>query len=281
MSEKEQQPAPGSRLSCILHIRGLSATRIILWLLAITIASFVIGFALLAVSGDLPLSSDTTHAPFRHTGLAPPNTTSIPSEGATGGDVKITLGAGDLTLQGDSPDNALMEATVFSTAAEWQPELVQTVNGSRKTVTLTEKGHRGKEWFAVDSPNSWEIRMNDRIPVRLDVNVGAGDSDLTLGSLNLETLAVHTGAGDTTVDLSGYHGGRFDAVVKNGVGDLTLRIPKESNTRILVHHGVGDVTGNGFTGNDGTFTTTRFNSSLAVNEITLNQGVGSIILEAV
>jgi hypothetical protein len=279
MSVKEQQPDPASCLSCHLHIRGISATRVILWLLAITIASFAIGFCLLAVSGDLPLSS--THAPFRHGGLTTPNTTTIASEGATGGDVTITLGAGDLTLQGDAPENALMEATVFSTAAEWRPELIQTVNGSRKTVTLTEKGHRGKEWFAVDSPNSWEIRVNDRMPVRLDVNVGAGDSDLTLGSLNLETLAVHTGAGDTTIDLTGYHGGRFDAVVKNGVGDLTLRIPKASNTRILVHHGVGDVAVSGFAGNDGKFTTAGFNSSLAVNEITLNQGVGSIILEAV
>jgi len=264
-----------------MNLRGISATRIILWLVAITIVSFAIGFGILALNGGSSPSGDHPFTPFRNNALLTPNTTIIPLDGATAGDVKLTLGAGDLTLRGGAPDTALMEATVFNEAGIWQPELAQEVNNAQKFVTITEKGHTGKTWFAVDSPNRWEIRLSDTVPIRLEENVGAGDNTLRLGTLNLETLAVHTGAGDTIVDLSGYHGGRFDATIKTGVGDLRLRIPQTSNTRIVVHQGIGDINEDGFIRHDDTYITAGFNSSIAVNQITLNQGVGSITLEAV
>jgi hypothetical protein len=205
----------------------------------------------------------------------------IPLDGATKGDVKITIGAGELSLQGGAPATALMEATVFSTAAVWQPDLVQSINGSIKSVTMNEKGHKGKEWFAIDSPNRWEISLTDQVPLRLDVNVGAGDNLLDLGTLNLETLDVHTGAGDTIIDLGGYRGKRYDALIKCGVGDLTLRVPRDSNTRIRVHNGIGDIDNHGFVQDGDQFVTAVFNSSRAVNEITLSQGIGSLSLEAI
>ncbi|MDD1693928.1 MAG: toast rack family protein [Methanoregula sp.] len=283
MSNEGQKPGQSACIPCSLHIRGISATRIILWLVAITIVSFVIGFGILALSGGFPPVSDHTLSPFRQTSpLSSNNITTFSLDNATAGDVELTLGAGGLSLQGGTPENVLMETTVFSKAAEWQPDIVQTTNASRKSVTITDKGHKGKEWFSVDSPNRWEIGLNDNVPVRLDVNVGAGDTTLNLGTLNIETLAVHTGAGDTTVDLAGYHGGRFDAGIKNGIGDITLRIPRESNMRVLVHsHGIGDITNHGLVQSDGSFVTEGFNSSLAVTEIIVNQGIGSISIEAV
>ena len=92
---------------------------------------------------------------------------------------------------------------------------------------------------------------------------------------------MNTGAGDTTIDLTGYHGGRFDAVIHNGVGDLTLRLPRESNTRILLHQGVGDIDTSGIVQKDDYYITAGFNPALPANEITMTQGVGSIQLEAV
>jgi len=98
--------------------------------------------------------------------------------------------------------------------------------------------------------------MTDAVPLDLDVNVGAGDSRLDLGALNLSTLTVKNGAGDARIDLAGYHGGRFDANIENGVGDLTLRLPKDSSTRIEVQNGVGDIEDSGLIRENGSFTTT-------------------------
>jgi hypothetical protein len=125
------------------------------------------------------------------------------------------------------------------------------------------------------------VRLSDAVPVALIVNVGAGDSVLTLGTTNLTSLTVNNGAGDTTIDLAGYHGGQFNALVHNGVGDFTLRVDKNSNTRILVHHGVGDITTRGIVQTNEHYLTAGFNPALPVSEITVTQGVGSIQLEAV
>jgi hypothetical protein len=266
---------------CNMNLSGLTITRVILWLMAIAIVSFVIGFGILAISGELPSGSGNKASPFRHPAMLVPNTTTIMLDGASTGSVRITMGAGELSVHGGAPDTALMEATVFSKSAEWQPELEESVNGSQKSVFMTEKGHKGKEWFAVHSPNTWEILLNDRLPLNLEVNVGAGDSRLDLGSLNLASLIVNNGAGDTEIDLGRYRGGRFNAEIHNGVGDLTVRLPKSSNSRIAVHSGVGDVTSTGFEQRDEYYITPGYNPSLPVNDILLKQGVGSIILEAV
>jgi len=274
--ERQQQPAC---IHACLKIGGISAARIVLWLAAITIVSFVIGFGILALSGGFPPGPDESLSLFRHSAFYTPNTTEVPLDGAVAGDIALTLGAGELRVRGGAPDAVLIGTTVFSRAPEWQPELVQSINNSRKSVEITEKGHKGKEWFAVDSPNSWTVLVNEKVPVRLEVNVGAGDSTLDLRKITLESLTVNNGAGDTTVELGNYPDRRFDATIRNGVGDLTLRVPPESNTRIHAETGLGDITSNGFVQDGDSFVTAGFNPSLAFNEITLNQGVGSIILE--
>ena len=90
------------------------------------------------------------------------------------------------------------------------------------------------------------------------MELGAGDNSLELGSLNLASLTVSNGAGNTEIDLRHYRGGPYHAEIHNGVGDLTLRIDKNSNTRILLHQGVGDIDINGIEQKDEHYTTTRF-----------------------
>jgi hypothetical protein len=278
---KSREPCD-DKFACLvsrLNLSGLTGTKIILWLAAIAIASFVIGFGILAVSGNLPASSDTKASPFRHTSMLSPNTTTIPLEGATAGNIRVTLGAGELTLNGGAPSSALVAATVFSKAPEWQPEIVQSLNGSVKSVTITDKGFKGKEWFAVHSPNSWEILVNDQVPVNLTVNVGAGDNRLDLGTLNLDSLVVNTGAGDTEIDLGRTRAGPYHAEIHNGVGDLTIRVKKNSNTRVSLDHGVGDLSSKGFEQEHDILVTEGFDPALPTTEIFVKQGVGDITLE--
>lgn len=259
----------------------INPVRLVLWLAAITIVSFVIGFGILAVTEGFPSASGKDFSPFRNSGNPVPGITTVALDGAGSGTVTVTLGAGKLLVDGGAPAGSLMEATYFSKAPEWQPDLTKSMNGSVLQVNMIEKGHRAKEWFAVDSPNRWEIHMNEDIPLNLTLGVGAGESRIGLGNLNLNALSVNTGAGDTWIDLSGYHGNRFDTSIHNGIGDLSLRVPKNGNTKILVHSGVGDVTDSGLIHDNGSFITPGYNPALPVNTIRIEQGVGSISLEAV
>lgn len=259
---------------------NINPVRMVMWLVAITIVSFAIGFGILALSGGFPHAGEN-FSPFRNGAVSAPGITNISLDGAQLGEMKVTLGAGKLHLLGGAPPGAFMEATVFSKSPVWQPGFSQSLNASKLHVAMIDKGHKAKEWFAVDSPNRWEIRMTDAVPLHLDVDVGAGDSRLDLGALNLSTFAVKNGAGDARIDLAGYHGGRFDADIENGVGDLTLRVPKNSNTRIEVQTGVGDIVDSGLIRENGWFTTPGYSPSRPVNTIRITQGIGSISLEAV
>jgi len=264
-----------------LNLSGLTMTRVLLWLVAITIVSFVIGFGILAVSGELHPDAENKMSPFRQTAAFSPNTTTIPLGGAAAGIIGITMGAGDVTISGDAPAAALMESTVFSRVSDGQPEILSFVNGTEKTVTMIKKGNDNNKWFPDHTPNNWEIRVSETVPVDLNVELGAGDSRLELGSLKLDSLIVSNGAGDTEIDLRHYHGGPYHAEIHNGVGDLTLRIDQTSNTRILMHQGVGDIDTSGIVQTNENYTTPGFNPALPVNEITVTQGIGSIKLEAV
>lgn len=272
----------GDRLACsgfAMNLSGLTMTRVILWLVAITIVSLVIGFAILGLSGDLPSSPEKKTSPFRQTSLVTPNTTTIPLDGAATGRMTITMGAGEFSLRGGAGPGQLAEATVYSDAPGGQPEIHASVNGTEKSVTIITKSTRGKNWFA-GSPNRWEILVNDQVPVDLTLEIGAGHSELDLGGLNLTALSVSNGAGETVIDLTRTPGGPPRAEIHNGVGELTVRIDRQSNTRIAVHSGVGDVTAAGFEQNDEIYTTKGFDPALPVREISIAQGVGSIQLEA-
>ena len=62
-----------------LNLSGLTMTKVILWLVAITIVSFAIGFGILALSGDLASSSDSKVSPFRQYRFIPPEYDNDPS----------------------------------------------------------------------------------------------------------------------------------------------------------------------------------------------------------
>jgi hypothetical protein len=260
---------------------GTTPVRLVLWLVAIAIVSFAIGGSILLVSGDFSSGAAHPKSPFAHTASITSNTTDFPLDGARSGNISVTMGAGEITLTGGARDPVLMEASVFSQSPEWQPDFLSVLDNSTKTVRMTDKGHTGKAWFPMDSPNSWEIRLTDAVPVALDVKIGAGDCRLNLGTINLTSLTVHAGAGDTEIDFSRYHGGRFDAIIMQGIGDLSLRLPASGNTRIMLDQGVGDIAGSGYQMNNGAYVTPGFNPALPVNEITVKQGVGDVRLEMV
>ncbi|NMB79522.1 MAG: hypothetical protein GYA23_10575 [Methanomicrobiales archaeon] len=264
-----------------LNFDGLTGTKIILWLLAITIVSFAIGFGILALTGGFPPDSQNKDTPFRHSSMTAPNTTQFPRGDAASGKISITMGAGELSVDGGSPEGTIMEATIFDKAPEWQPRYFQTVSNSTAIIRMEDPGHKGKEWFAPHSPNSWDIRVADRVPVDLEIAVGAGHSSLSLGSLSLNSLTVSTGAGETDIDLTGYRGSAFTGSIDNGVGDLTIRVPRTSNMQVTVRQGVGDVTQHGFEQQHERYTTPGFDPALPASDLLINQGVGDITIEAV
>jgi hypothetical protein len=111
--------------------------------------------------------------------------------------------------------------------------------------------------------------------------VGAGNTDLQLGTLNLSRLTVNSGAGHTTVDLSGTPRQTLEATINGGVGNTIVRLPAATGVRVVATGGLGKVTANGFTVNGDTYTNDIYGKTPVTLNITVKLGVGNVSLEMV
>ena len=210
---------------------------------------------------------------------------------------EIDMGAGELDVAGGATD--LLEASFTYNVAELKPEV--DYSGSRLTVrTPSVDTGIASLWDAADYRNEWDLRLNDDVPMELQVNVGAGRTNLKLGSLSLTRLDVAGGAGEVLVDLSGsasltrldIAGGAGDltvdlsgawqtdlqASIAGGLGERILILPRDTGVRVKVELGVGSVDAAGLTREGEYYTNDAYGQSEATLDVELAGGVGGIEL---
>jgi hypothetical protein len=180
--------------------------------------------------------------------------------------VEIDMGAGELEVAGGAAE--LLEANFTYNVAELKPE-VDYSGGTLFVRTPSVETGIASLLDVTDYRYEWDLRLNDDVPTELDVNVGAGRTDLKLGSLSLTRLDVAGGAGEILVDLSGSDsltrldigGGAgaltvdltgvwqddLEATIGGGVGKRILILPRDTGVRVKVEVGVGGVDAAGLT----------------------------------
>jgi hypothetical protein len=169
-----------------------------------------------------------------------------PNTGITFAHVQLKMGAGELNLTGGADE--LMEAHFSYNVPAWKPE-VSYRPGYEVAQLMVRQGSTESAGLGGDARNVWDIRLNEEVPTDLVVEVGAGESDLDLDSLNLSgyeptDLTVQMGAGDTTVDLTGDYTQSFDASIKGGVGEATVMLPSRVGVRVNAQ-GLGKIDAKG------------------------------------
>jgi hypothetical protein len=180
--------------------------------------------------------------------------------------VEIDMGAGELDVAGGAAE--LLEADFTYNVAELKPE-VDYSGGTLSVRTPDVETGIASLLDITDYRYHWDLRLNDDVPMDLQVNVGAGRTDLKLGSLSLSRLDVGGGAGEILVDLSGsasltrldIAGGAgaltvdltgawqndLEASIGGGVGKRILILPRDTGVRVEVEVGVGGVDAAGLT----------------------------------
>jgi len=143
---------------------------------------------------------------------------SVSLGGATSVRAEINMGAGELSVTGGA--GGLLEADFIYNVAELKPEV--KYSGGTLTVQHPDtKSDFGSIWDLDDYRCEWDLRLNDDVAMDLSVKVGAGTTDLEIGSLSLTKLDVDAGAGEITVDVSGAVSlTRLDLDI--GAGNVTL-----------------------------------------------------------
>lgn len=265
-----------------LDFSKISASKVILWLAAIAIVSFFLGFVILAFTGGFSLGGDRSFVEAGNETMVETTRGNLEPGEARSAAVSITLGAGELTVSGGADKKYLMEYEVTTGNPEGRPVISYAAENLRGNLRISPAENKRATGFPFTMMNRWNIRLNDDIPLTLDINTGVGDSKLILGTLNLSSLRVKMGTGDQTIDFTGYSGHLQDSEITGGVGDLSVRVPKTMNSRIIVDSGVGDIRADGFIRKDGAYRVSGYPDALSgTTTIHVKQGVGSVTLEAV
>ena len=118
-------------------------------------------------------------------------------DGAKAQRVEIDMAAGKLVLSGGA--SKLLQADFSYNVAELEPQVVHS-RGTLIVRTPDVQTGVPSLWNLDDFRNEWDLHLNDSVPMKMHVVMGAGSANLKLGSLSLTRLDLDAGAGPVIVD---------------------------------------------------------------------------------
>lgn len=192
--------------------------------------------------------------------------------------VMLKMGVGHLQVTGGA--EALMNAHVTYNVADWKPTVTYAVGAGRGRLAIVQPSTDDMLHSTDNADNEWSVRLNDRVPMDLSINEGAGTNDLTLGGLSLTGLDVRVGAGESKVDLGGAWAHSFTATIHSGVGDLTVRLPDSVGVRVTADNGLGQVSAGNLHWNGDAYVNDAYGTSPVTIRVALQHGIGNVTLES-
>jgi hypothetical protein len=186
--------------------------------------------------------------------------------------VEIKMGAGELRVRGGSPK--LMEGD-FRFHGDRRPEVRYEPSPFRGRLYVFTPDSRRRR-FVGPHGEEWSLRLNEGVPMDIDVNLGAGQSELNLGSLNIRDLAVNIGAGELRLDLRGTPKRNMSVRVNGGVGEAIVHLPDTVGIRLEAHGGIGSINAFGLTRRGSYYQNDLYEKSSQTMDVRISGGIGSI-----
>ncbi len=202
------------------------------------------------------------------------DTKTVEAAGAESAEVNLKMGAGELRVSGGA--QALMEAEFTYRASRRPPEVDYYVSGGRGVLTVRHRRSGGP--FLGSSKNKWDVRLNGQIPVKLEVDLGAGESRLDLSEIDLRSLTIDMGVGEMKLDLRGRYEQDLDVSIDGGIGSATIYLPGSAGVRVRVDGGIGSVHAPDFTKNGHVYTNDAYGKAPTTIDVSVDAGIGSVDL---
>ena len=190
-------------------------------------------------------------------------------------ELELAMGAGELEVHAGAQD--LMEATFSYNVERWKPEVDYSVFGRKGTLEIKQGKGRGVPMGS--TRNRWDIALAKGVPLSIKIDFGAGEGDIDLRDLRLESLDIDMGVGDLTVDLSGDREQDLRVNVDGGVGSATLYLPEGVGVRAVVDKGIGSVDAENMQKDGNEYTNEAYGRSAVTINVKISAGIGSIDLK--
>jgi uncharacterized protein DUF2154/cell wall-active antibiotic response 4TMS protein YvqF len=185
----------------------------------------------------------------------------------------ITMPEGQLNLSGGT--GRALDAE-FDYKAGWSRPRVDYHVSDKKGVLEVSQENRGPALGPED--NTWHVRLNDSVPVDLEVAMGAAQGNLDLREVNLKELVVKAGVGQVKVDLTGKRSADVSAGIHGGVGQAVVRLPKNIGVIVEAHGGIGAVTTHGLKKDGDMYINDAYKKSPHTLTVNVDGGIGNIDL---
>ena len=202
-------------------------------------------------------------------------TKTVALEGAARAEVGLEMNAGELQVRG-TEQAALLEASFEYNRDRYRPEVDYRLFGDKGILQVRHARRHGIPFGTVR--NKWNLDLSRAVPLDLDINLGAGESDLDLRGLKLQRLDIDMGVGEMTLDLQGPHEESFRVKIDGGVGSGKIFLPSEVGVRIKVDGGLGSIDTRGLSKQGGYYVNDAFGRSAIVIEVDISAGIGSLDL---
>jgi hypothetical protein len=133
----------------------------------------------------------------------------------------VNMPAGELHIEGGATQ--LLEAD-FAQGPSWAaPSVDYEVENGVGNLSINQQS---ASQLMTNSDNTWKLKVNNHVPLELEIDVGAGQGNLNLANVDLTRLELNIGAGQANVDLTGERGKDLQADIHGGVGEAIIRLPK-------------------------------------------------------
>jgi hypothetical protein len=190
-------------------------------------------------------------------------------------DVELDMGAGELNLEGGAA--ALMEGTFHYRFERRIPEVEYSTFAKKGKLSIHERRRRGIRFGG--GRTKWDIRLNNRVPMVIKIDLGAGASKLDLRDFQVKRLDIDMGVGALTLDLGGERSADLDVKIDGGIGHATIYLPANIGVRAEIDGGLGSIHAPNFKKAGDIFTNEAYGKSAVSIELRVDAGIGSIDLE--
>ena len=168
----------------------------------------------------------------------------VKKDKATQLDVILNASVGEVNVSGGAKE--WVEGEIQYNHDDYKPKVNYKLSGKTGKVTIEQSKKKLSGIKMGNIKNIWNLELTNKVPINLEVNTGASETELDLKGIKLSKVDIHAGVGDITVDLSGKWKESFDVNLEMGVGRSTIILPKDVGVQIKASKGIGHSTFKGF-----------------------------------
>jgi len=191
---------------------------------------------------------------------------------------EIDMGAGELQVGGGAAQ--LLNADFTYNRRDWKPDIEYNGNSFRGLLTV-KQGHDGGGVHLGNNTYKWDLRFNEKVPLDMVVNCGAGAGNLDLSKLNLRGLEVNMGVGRVEATLPDTPQRAYDVKVHGGIGEAVVHLPTKVGVVAEASGGIGGIQTEGLHKSGDRWVNDAYESGNATTiHVEVHGGIGSIRLLA-